>query len=156
MQNREKEKDINWNDSQFTRGSNWTGGCGGCSWGRLLCKGRCEEAECTYMRGSDTDTKTRDPARALNNSSAVKLMLGEAYSSGLSGGQAIHTASPAGRVEEEAECRDGGVHVGPHRCRLVCVCVCARRMGNAYTEQLLTQLGRHVFWWDKYVLNRSA
>lgn len=51
--------------------------------------------------------------RALDNSSKVKLMLGEVYSSGLSGGHAIQMASPAGRAEEEAECRDGGVHVDP-------------------------------------------
>lgn len=71
-----------------------------------------EEKVRTYTRDSDTVTKTRDPVRALNNSSKVKLMLGEVYSSGLSGGHAIQMASPAGRAEEEAGCRDGGVHVG--------------------------------------------
>lgn len=75
------------------------------------------------MHNSVTVTKTREPARALNNSSAVKLMFGKVYSSGLSGGHAIHMMSPAGRVEEEAECRAGGVHVVPHRCKFVCVCV---------------------------------
>lgn len=81
-----------------------------------------------YMHNSDTDTKTRDPVRALNNSSTVKLMPGEVYSSGLSGGHAIHMSSPAGKMEEEADCRDGGVHVLPHRCKCawMCVCVCVQ------------------------------
>lgn len=93
------------------------------------------------MHHSDTDTKTRVPVRALNNGSTVKLMLGEVYSSALSGGHAMHTAPPAGITEEEAECRDGGVHV-VHG--FVCV---ARMTGDAYTEQLLRQAGRRVFWW---------
>lgn len=78
-----------------------------------------------YAHNSDNDTKTRDPVRALNNSSKVKLILGEVYSSGLSGGHAIQMASPAGRAEEEAECRDGGAcNPPPNRwCKFVWLCV---------------------------------
>lgn len=90
--------------------------------------GGCKGEECTYTHNSDTDTKTRDPVRALNNGSTVKLMLGEVYSSGLSGGHAIHMSAPAGEVEEEAECRDGGVTQFPIGANLLgfvwCVCVC--------------------------------
>lgn len=136
MQNRE-EKDISWNDSQFTRGSNWTEVCSDCSCGRLLCKGGgCKEKVCTDAHNSDNDTKTRDPVRALNNTSKVKLMLGEVYSSGLSGAHAIQMASPAGRAEEEAECGDGGACNPPppppppfpynRWCKFVCLYVCVQ------------------------------
>lgn len=136
MQNRE-EKDISWNDSQFTRGSNWTEGCSNCSCGRLLCKkgGGGVKRRCA-RNNSDNDTKRRDPVRALNNSSKVKLMLGEVYSSGLSGGHAIQMASPAGRAEEEAECRDGGACNPPPPiagasscgCVYMCVHVCVQEL----------------------------
>lgn len=103
------------------------------------------------MHSSDTDTKTRDPVRALNNSPTAKLMLGEVCSSGLSGGRAIHMSPLAGKAEEVAECRDGGVHVVPRRCRFAWMRVCARMMRNAYTQQVLTRVGRHVLWWYEYV-----
>lgn len=173
MQNRE-EKDISWNDSQFTWGSNWTEGCSDCSCGRLLCKeGGCKEKVCTYTHNSDNDTKTRDPVRALNNSSKVKLMLGEVYSSGLSGGHAIQMASPAGRAEEEAECRDRGacnppspqsmeeVRVAVSIC--VCMCVCKNygkmppvgAVIDAKKKKKKRYVGRSISCWYKRVLNGS-
>lgn len=104
-----------------------------------------------YTHDSDNDTKTRDPVRALNNSSKVKLMLGEVYSSGLSGGHAIQMASPAGRAEEEAECRDRGACNPPppqslvQVCVAVSICVCARFMGKCLLrEQLLMQKKKKV------------
>lgn len=94
-------------------------------------RGVCKEKVCTDAHKSDNDTKTRDPVRSLNNTSKVKLMLGEVYSSGLSGGHAIQMASPAGRAEEEAECRDGGACNSPQSpplpynrwCKFVWLCL---------------------------------
>lgn len=93
MQSRDKEKDIRWNESQFSGSSNWTEGCAGCGRVRLVFRGGKN-----YVHNSDTLIKTREPARALK-SIKVKLMQREVYSSGLSGGHVIHMLSPAGCYE---------------------------------------------------------
>lgn len=54
MQSSDKEKDINWNDSQFTERDLIAPKAAGCGCVRLLCREKKEA--CTYMHTHNLDT----------------------------------------------------------------------------------------------------